>query len=95
LEYPAAVVYHDGHPISVVFPQFHGGIGSGETEEEALADAAYILAWCIYDTIQAGRPVPDPDEAAAKEQLGLEDVPYTRVSWASVKVHPELIDEDT
>jgi predicted RNase H-like HicB family nuclease len=77
-----------------VFPQFHSSIGQGETEEEALKDAAYILAWSVYYTVEEGRTVPEPVDNAEAQKLMEEKTRQRPHKWARVKVQPELVDEE-
>jgi hypothetical protein len=96
-EYPVCLPHEDNGTVSAVFPQFPTGMGSGETEQEALEDAAFHLAHGVFFTIKGGGQVPEPiDEGEAEdlfEQCEQSKVPYRSKVWVVVKVQPELVDE--
>ncbi|GLC39658.1 hypothetical protein PLESTB_001863500 [Pleodorina starrii] len=97
--YPVCLQKHivDGI-VSAIFPQFSFGIGSGESEEEALDDAVYILAIGLEDMVEGREEIPPPlDLDAAKVlmlDLGLSDKGVEE-SWAQVQVKPECLAEGT
>jgi antitoxin HicB len=51
----------------VTFPEFAWGVTQGDTEAEAVANAADALAMIIGDDIEKGEPLPDPRHYRGKK----------------------------
>ncbi len=83
---------------SVGYPQFYFGIGNGDTHDEALEDAKFILAYGLHCATDG--PVPEPatiDEAKKlAEGILLADLDLTAndVEWITVEVDPDVLTEE-
>ncbi len=84
---------------NVAFAQFRFGLGSGETKEEALQDAEYILALGLHVMADRGLQVPEPlemEKAIALSQGRLMEFGLKNedVEWITVEVKPEAIKDE-
>ncbi len=84
----------------VIFHQFHFGIGSGETRQEAIEDARYILALGLLYKLQQGKNIVNPvsmEVAKANFDYDLHndcDIDPATIEWVELDVDPDLVDEE-
>ncbi|PNW89002.1 hypothetical protein CHLRE_01g054200v5 [Chlamydomonas reinhardtii] len=87
-----------GDNYSVCYAQFTFGLGVGDTKEEAVKDAEYVLALGLHMRADQA-PIPEPVAMKdAKElarntlsKLGLRE---EDIEWVTVEVKPEAIKDE-
>ncbi len=94
--YPAfAVKNKETGLYSVLYGQFAFASPCGETFEEAMADAEYLLAHGLQTMLENGEVLPGPvglEEAKHWKQYLFDEVHYTMDDgdWVEVELKPEL-----
>jgi hypothetical protein len=63
-QYPACVRKYSTGPVTIIFPQFAFGVGSGDSRDEAIDDAGVILALGLRYNFKEGVPPPMSVEQA-------------------------------
>ncbi|KAG2486675.1 hypothetical protein HYH03_014606 [Edaphochlamys debaryana] len=83
------------HTYSVCFAQFSFGIGSGDTEREAVEHAEYVLAYGV--SLMASVPDLVSHEEAVqlvREELDEIGISASDVSWTEIEVKLEVLEEE-
>ncbi|PNW69925.1 hypothetical protein CHLRE_17g698500v5 [Chlamydomonas reinhardtii] len=98
--FPAFVVKPkmQGESYSVCYAQFSFGLGLGDTKEEALEDAEYVLAYGLH-MVADEAPIPEPvalkdAKELARNRLSKLGLREEDVEWVTVEVKPEAIKDE-